>query len=279
MNELTELEVEDESARDAGSAPADNPIELVPRFKDQGYAADLVSRRRQWLEEKTNCRLDHVGACSIPSERMRGNIENPVGAAQVPLGVAGPLLINGSHAQGTFYVPLATTEGVLVRSYERGMVVLTRAGGVTTRLHTNENRIAPIFVFVNISEAYEFTKFVQDNLDTIRAEAESTTSHGKLLRIEGHQVGREVILNFCYFTADAHGMNLMAKATERACKWIMQNSRAQHFYAVSGFCSEKRPSGFLLTGGKGKKVTAAALVSRDLVRTYLHTTPEGLFDM
>src|SRR5205823_14130261 len=97
MNELTELEFEDESARDAGSAPADNRIELVPRFKDEGYAADLVSRRRQWLEEQTNCRLDHVGACSIPSERMRGNTESAIRASLVPRVVAGPLLINGEQ--------------------------------------------------------------------------------------------------------------------------------------------------------------------------------------
>src|SRR5438105_14773172 len=213
MNELTELEVEDESARDADSARADNTIELVPRFKDQGYAADLVSRRRQWLEEQTNCRLDHVGACSIPSEQMRGNIENPIGASQVPVGVAGPLLINGAHAQGTFYVPMATTEGVLVRSYERGMVTLTRAGGVSARLYTDENRISPVFVFDDVTEAHAFTHSLRDKYEIIRAEADSTTNHGKLLRIESHPVGREVIVNFCYFTADAHGMNMIAKAT------------------------------------------------------------------
>src|SRR5438067_4836264 len=182
MNELTELEVEDESARDAGSAPADNTIELVPRFKDQGYAADLVSRRRQWLEEQTNCRLDHVGVCSIPSERMRGNIENPIGASQVPLGVAGPLPINGEHAQGTFYVPLATTEGALVRSYERGMVTLTRAGGVTTRVYIDENRVSPVFLLPDVAAAYDFASSLDGCFARIKEEAESTTHHGKLLR-------------------------------------------------------------------------------------------------
>ena len=279
MNELTELEVEDESARDAGSARADNTIELVPRFKDQGYAADLVSRRRQWLEEQTNCRLDHVGACSIPSERMRGNIENPIGASQVPLGVAGPLLINGEHAQGTFYVPLATTEGVLVRSYERGMVTLTRAGGVASRLALNENRICPVFVFEDVVEAQEFTQFIKDNLAVLRAEAEATTCHGKLIDIDCHQIGREVIANFRYFTGDAHGMNMIAKATDQACKWIREHSRARHSYSLSGYSSEKRASGALLSGGKGKQVTAGALIPLNLVRTHLHTTPEQICDM
>src|SRR5438067_2492413 len=125
-------------------------LDLVPRLRNQGYTNELIERRRQWVELKTDCRLDRIGAFSIPGEQMRGNIENPIGAAQVPLGVAGPLLINGQHAQGIFYVPLATTEGVLVRSYERGMVTLTRAGGVTVRVQMDENRICPVFVFYDM---------------------------------------------------------------------------------------------------------------------------------
>src|ERR1044072_9196683 len=131
-------------------------LPLVPRMKQQGYAQPYVERRRQWLEQQTGCRLTHSGAHSVPGDEMRGNIENPIGAAQMPLGVAGPLLINGMNAQGVFYVPLATTEGALVRSYERGMVALTRAGGVTTRVYLDENRVSPVFLFVYIAHAHEF---------------------------------------------------------------------------------------------------------------------------
>ena len=110
---------------------ASRSIDLVPRMKGQGYTRQEVGRRRAWLEAKTGCRFTHVDAYSIPSEEMRGNIENPIGAVQMPLGVAGPLIVHGTHAHGTFYVPLATTEGALVRSYERGMVTLSRADGPT----------------------------------------------------------------------------------------------------------------------------------------------------
>jgi hydroxymethylglutaryl-CoA reductase (NADPH) len=255
------------------------PLQLVPRMKQQGYAQPYVERRRRWLEQKTGCRLSHIGAHSIPGEEMRGNIENPVGAAQMPLGVAGPLLINGTDAQGVFYVPLATTEGALVRSYERGMVALTRAGGVTTRVYINENRVSPIFLFEGVDQAHRFTSALPDQLESIRAEAESTTRHGKLQRIECHAIGREVIVNFCYFTGDAQGMNMIVKATEQACKWIMDHSEALRFYVFSGFSSEKRASGLLLAGGKGKKVTAGALLPKHIVKSYLHVTPEELLDM
>ncbi|HJP91137.1 MAG TPA: hydroxymethylglutaryl-CoA reductase [Pyrinomonadaceae bacterium] len=254
-------------------------LPLVPRMEQQGYAQPYVQRRRQWLEERTGCRLAHIGAHSIPGDEMRGNIENPVGAAQMPLGVAGPLLINGTNVQGVFYVPLATTEGVLVRSYERGMVALTRSGGVTTRVYVDENRVSPVFLFENVARAHEFAVTLPGKFETICAEAESTTHHGKLHRIECHAIGREVIVNFCYFTGDAQGMNMIVKATEKACEWIMDHCDALHFYVFSGFSSEKRASGSLLAGGKGKKVTAGALLPKHIVKSYLHVTPENLLQM
>ena len=255
------------------------PLHLVPRMKQQGYAQPYVQRRRQWLEQKTGCRLAHIGAYSIPSDEMRGNIENPVGVAQMPLGVAGPLLIKGTNAQDVFYVPLATTEGALVRSYERGMVALTRAGGVTTRVYTDENRVSPVFLFESVDRAHEFAITLPGQFEAIRAEAESTTRHGKLQRIECHALGREVIANFCYFTGDAHGMNMIVKATDQACKWIMDHCDALHYYVFSGFSSEKRASGSLLAGGKGKKVTAGALLPKHIVKSYLHVTPDDLLKM
>src|SRR5215218_8149834 len=162
-------------------AEQDAPLELVPRLSGQGYARADVERRRAWVEEKTGCRLAHVGSHSIPSEGMRGNVENPVGAAQVPLGVAGPLVVRGEHARGTFYVPLATTEGALVRSYERGMAALARAGGATARVYEDENRVAPIFSFEDVADAHDFARWLGEDFEDIRAEAEATTRHGKLL--------------------------------------------------------------------------------------------------
>ena len=227
-------------------AAAVQETSLVPRFTNQGYSEDALDARRKWVEAKTGIRLTHVSACSLASEQMRGNIENPVGTVQMPLGIAGPLLIHGAHAKGTFYVPLATTEGALVRSYERGMVTLTRAGGVTARVYIDENRVCPVFLLPDVAAAYSFAAGLDGCFARIKEEAESTTRHGKLLRLECQPVGREVIVNFCYFTADAHGMNMIVKATERACRWMLLNTAATDFYLFSGHSSEKRGSGALL---------------------------------
>ena len=252
---------------------------LVPRFEEQGYTAEALEARRRWVEKRTGARLDHVGATTIPGEAMRGNIENPVGAVQVPLGVAGPLHVQGEHAQGLFYVPLATTEGALVRSYERGMVALTRAGGATVRLEADENRVSPVFLFDGVAEAAAFARDLPNLFESLKAEAESTTHHGRLLRLEPRIVGREVAVHFVYWTADAHGMNMIVKATDRACQWLVERGRAGEYYVFSGAESEKRASGSLFAGGKGKRVIAGARIPARLVHAYLHTTPEGMVDV
>lgn len=252
---------------------------LVPRFDKQGYDAESIAARRQWIEHKTGASLSHVGSYSISGEEMRGNVENPVGTVQVPLGLAGPLLIHGNHARGVFYVPLATTEGALVRSLERGMTTLTRAGGATVRIVRDENRVSPVFLFSDVAAACEFAGRLNESFDAIREEAESTTKHGKLLRLECRPVGREVIVHFCYNTADAHGMNMIVKATDHACQWIVRHYRSLSFQIFSGACSEKKSSSSLFTDGKGRKAVAGALLSASLLRNYLHVSPTELVEM
>ncbi|HEX7182242.1 MAG TPA: hydroxymethylglutaryl-CoA reductase [Thermoanaerobaculia bacterium] len=253
--------------------------DLVPRFEEQGYAEDDVAARRRWIEERTGARLQHVGSFSIPGEAMRGNIENPVGAAQVPLGIAGPLHVEGEHARGLFYVPLATTEGALVRSYERGMVAITRSGGATARLLADENRLTPVFLLDSVAEAADFARELPARFEELRAEAESTTHHGRLLRVEPRPLGREVMVHFVYSTGDAHGMNMIVKATDRACRWLLANSRARRHLIFSGMESEKRASGSLFAGGKGKKVIAGARLPARVVRAYLHSTPHEMAEL
>jgi len=246
---------------------------LTPRFSNQGYDAESVRLRREWVEQKTGAGLNHIGAFSVSSGQMKGRIENPIGAAQIPLGIAGPLLVNGLHAKGTFYVPLATTEGALVRSYERGMTVLTRAGGVAARVHSDENCVAPTFFFNDVVESYDFASRLQNYFPEICREADATTKHGKLLRIEPNIEGRNVLVTFHYYTADAHGMNMIVKATDHACRWVVTNLGALDYQIFSGFESEKHSSGGLFTGGKGKKVTAGALLPAGVLQFYLRATP------
>jgi hydroxymethylglutaryl-CoA reductase (NADPH) len=156
------------------------------------------------------------------------------------------------------------------------MIALTRAGGVTARLYRDENRVAPVFRFDSVAEARGFCRELEQLLPEVRAAAEATTRHGRLLRLEPRPLGRAVMVSFCYATGDAHGMNMIAKATESACRLLVARGAARGYTLFSGMDSEKRASGALLAGGKGKQVVAGALLPARVVRAYLHTSPGEL---
>jgi hydroxymethylglutaryl-CoA reductase (NADPH) len=253
--------------------------DLVPRGKGQGYGREQVARRRDWLAARTGASFGHTAASSFDTELMRGNIENTIGVAQVPLGVAGPLLVRGRHAQGVFYVPMATTEGVLVRSYERGMMALSKAGGVAAAVHEDENNISPAYFFDDIPQAAEFAIWIAGRFNELRDAAATTTTHGKLTSVKSYPVGRKVILNLGFDTADAQGMNMIVKAAGAIAGWIKENYPVRHHQIFSGMSSEKRASGFVMTRGKGKRVTAGASIPRGVLEAYLHVTPAQMLEL
>ena len=253
------------------------PTDLLPRLKDNGYDNERVGKRREWVEKKSGTTLPHIGGQTWDFEATRGNIENPIGVAQIPMGVAGPVLIHGQNAKGLFYVPMATTEGALLRSYERGMVALTKSGGVQTAILANENQTAPAFHFDDIQSAAQFPAWIESRFDELRKIAGSTTSHGELSSLKCYQTARQVIVNLGFRTGDAQGMNMIVRATDAVCRWVEANYPVANYFLFSGLCGEKRASGFLMTRGKGKRVTAGCLLRHDVMRMYLHVTADQMF--
>src|SRR3954467_3319702 len=168
----------------------------VPRDRDDDYTREAAEKRREFVEEKTGASLEHVSSYSFDPSILTGNVEQFVGVAQVPIGVAGPLLVNGEHAQGEFYVPLATAEGTLVASYNRGMRLLYEAGGVTTTIMDDRMQRAPAFLFNSAREARTFGDWLEENFEHIKAAAETTTKSGKLQDIERYTSGRMLYTRF-----------------------------------------------------------------------------------
>jgi len=244
-------------------------LELVPRFAAQGYEEADVAARRAWLEEKLGCSLPMIGAGAIAGPTMRGNVENPIGAAQVPLGIAGPLLVHGEHARDIFYVPFATTEGALVRSYERGMLALTRGGGVTARVLQDENSATPLFAFSELEQAVELARALPALFPQLAEAAAATTAHGRLVRVEPRVIGREVLVTCVFSTGDASGMNMVGRATHAVCELLVERFRPRRWLLMSGAEAEKRAAGALLAGGKGKSVVATARLAPAIVRSVL----------
>src|SRR5215216_1791179 len=251
----------------------------IPRNRENDYTPEAAAARREFLHERTGVELEHISEFSFDPGIAQGNIENFIGVAQVPLGVAGPLLVNGEHAQGEFYVPLATAEGTLVASYNRGMKLLREAGGVKTTILDDRMQRAPAFVFASAREAREFAGWLDEHFDEIAQAAQATTSSGRLIEIERYSASRILYTRFDYTTGDAAGQNLTGKATAAACAWIVANYEPgiERFFLESNFATDKKSSQVNMLRTRGKRVVAEATVPDALLRSVMKSSSELMF--
>jgi hydroxymethylglutaryl-CoA reductase (NADPH) len=244
----------------------------VPRNRDDDYTHEAAKERQEFVTEQTGVELEHVSSYSFDPQLLTGNVEQFVGVAQVPIGLAGPLLVNGEHAQGEFYVPMATAEGTLVASYNRGMRLLYEAGGVTTTIMDDRMQRAPVFLFASAREARDFGEWLTENFSDIKKAAETTTKSGKLIEIEQYTAGRMVYTRFDYTTGDAAGQNLTGKATAAACAWIAgQVDTIDHFFLESNFATDKKSSQVNMLHTRGKRVIAEATIPNDLFKSIMRS--------
>jgi len=254
-------------------------MKTLPRSRDNDYTREVAAARRQVISEATGAALTHVGSYSFDPTALPGNVEGFVGVAQVPIGFAGPLLVDGEHAQGDFYVPLATTEGTLVASYNRGMRLTREAGGVRTTVVDDVMQRAPCFVFRDARAARAFGQWVGGNFDAIKAKAEETTHYGKLRNIEQYAVGKLRFLRFDFTTGDAAGQNMVTKATRHACLWIQEQGidGLEHFALAANLDTDKKHSLLNSLHTRGKRVVAELTLPAALIETIMHTTAKALF--
>ncbi|MDB6079111.1 MAG: 3-hydroxy-3-methylglutaryl-coenzyme reductase [Akkermansiaceae bacterium] len=210
----------------------------------------------------------------------QGNIENAIGVLRMPIGLAGPLRVNGISAHGDFPIPLATTEAALVASYHRGCKVITLAGGCSSMvLYESLNR-APAFVFETAREACLFTIWAVGEFERFQEIAATTTAHGCMVDLGTTIEGNHVYLDFEYTTGDASGQNMVTISTQAVCDDIMARSPVapQRYYIESNLSGDKKASTRAFTTTRGKKVTAEVILDADLVRKQLHTTPKEMED-
>ena len=249
----------------------------IPRSSEDDYSADIVEQRQRFIEAQTGTTLEHTKQFSFDPHEMDGNIENFWGVAQIPIGVAGPLLVNGEHAQGEFYVPMATVEGTMLASYNRGMKVIKEAGGVLTTVSQESMQRSPVFIFKDSRQARDFQIWLKDNFENIKARAETSTSVGKLHEIESYHAHSMIFTRFDYSTGDAAGQNMVSRATFIACEWINQQRPEMLHYMLSGnFDTEKKTSSVNLLKTRGRRVTAEITIPRDILMKHLRVAPEQI---
>lgn len=208
------------------------------------------------------------------------NIENFIGTVKVPVGIVGPLRINGLNAVGDFHVPLATTEAALVASYGRGAFVASKAGGISTAVLYEGVMRTPAFRFEGLMKAGLFVEWVVANVDALRQAAEATTRHGKLISVEPI-IDNNVVFLICRFTTgDASGQNMVTIATNALCQSIVQNCPVPvlRWYIEGNFSGDKKASFLGMVTGRGRKVSASVTLPADMVQKYLGTTVADMLD-
>lgn len=249
----------------------------IDKILDMNASIEL---RRTAISELTGTQFDHISQFSFDLESVtKRNIENMIGAIQVPLGIAGPLRVNGDFAKGDFYIPLATTEGALVASAERGSSVITASGGANVRIFKDEMTRAPVFRTKDIIGAKDLTTWVDRNFERLKEKAQATTRFGELLSIQAFTTGRNVFLRFSYDTKDAMGMNMVTIATDAAVDLILSENDAQLVALSGNMCSDKKPAAINAILGRGKTVSSDVFIEKGIILEKLKTTPEKMAEV
>lgn len=256
----------------------------IEKYTD-GDINKATKLRLRFIQEVTNTSLDNIGQYSMDmAETAARNIENPIGCASIPLGIGGPIKVNGEIAQGEYYLPLATTEGALVASISRGCSIITKSGGATVRIIKNLMTRAPAMKIMEppfIENAQKLIIWVQDNLETLKKIFLDVDPFAALEEIQTWIVGRTVFLRFLVFPADAMGMNMITTGSEHACRYISANGPIKcELVATSGnMCVDKKASAVNYILGRGKTVQAEVILTRKLIVEILKATPEAMLEV
>lgn len=257
-------------------------MKLYEVDKYSSSAEQAIDIRREFIEETTNTKLNTISNYTLDMESAsKKNIENPIGTIQIPIGVAGPLKINGEYTENKdFYVPLATSEGALVASVNRGCSTITEAGGVNARVIDDKMTRAPVIKAKSGVQAIEIKKWFEDSFQKLKKIAESTTNHGKLLKIDPILVvGNYIYPRFVYSTGDSMGMNMVTIATEKVLELLLNETDVQLIALSGNACVDKKPSSINLVEGRGKTVVADIIIPEEIVKNKLKTTAEAIVEV
>jgi len=253
----------------------DLPGELAP-----AQAAEI---RRRAIEQITDSRLDAVGDYSLDAGRASSrHCENFIGATQIPLGIAGPFKIRGSRVDSAeeIFVPMATTEGALIASINRGARAMMESDGATVLVEDIGMTRAPAFRTSGIEETREFLGWVETHYDEIQRVCEATSSHLKLLEIKPQVIGSSVYLRFRFATGDAMGMNMATIACDRVVRELIEPETRVPCVALSGnFCVDKKPSAVNFLEGRGKRIYAEVELAADVLQRVLKTRASSLVEV
>lgn len=250
----------------------------LPDSLSAGQAAET---RRRALELRAGTSLANIGRYSLdPEAAASRHCENFIGAAQVPMGIIGPLTISGDHVNDSLYVPLATTEGALLASVNRGCRAIRHAGGAVVHIEEVGMTRAPVFRTSGYRQTREFLRWVRDHEDEIRTAAEATSRHLSLREIRPSSFGTTVFLRFRFDSGDAMGMNMATIACDRVVRDLIEPATGISCIALSGnYCTDKKPAAINFHEGRGKRIYSEVTLSDEVLESCLRTNAKDLVEV
>lgn len=248
-----------------------------------------ASDRRKFLEKELGINLDNIGSFSFPEDQAVGrNIENLIGATQIPLGIAGPLKLRiprlrsgqaTNYELRTYYIPLATTEGALVASVSRGCKAVTESGGAQVFVETVGITRGPVFKTTGLAHGLKIKQWIESHISLISQITQKTSSHLKLLKIDCQIVGKNLFARFYYDTQDAMGMNMATIATEKAVQLIEKKTGAKCLSLAGNYDIDKKPAWLNFISGRGKRIWAEVVLPKKVVNQVLKTTSQKMVEV
>lgn len=253
--------------------------EKLPKIPEPlSWSSEAMHKRQAYIKQLKAVDFPYLaGEKSINNaEIFQGNIEQQIGFTQVPTGIIGPLLIRGTIAQGNFYVPLATTEGALVASYNRGAKATALCGGIVSVCLTEGLQRAPLFKFKTLQEVGKFMQWILEQSAEFKKIVSENSNHAELHDIKINMEGNQVVLIFEFQTGEAAGQNMATICTDAICQYILSKTpiQPQHWFIESNYAGDKKATAVSFSSVRGKKVTAEATITRQVVKEVLGTTPE-----
>ena len=258
-------------------------LHQLPRELDPLMAAAVRRRAMELRAERAGATLslEHIGSFSLDAPRASTqHCENFAGVAQVPLGLVGPLRVLGEHEQGDVVVPLATTEGALLASVNRGCRAIQAAGGARVRVEDVGMTRAPAFRTSGLEEVGRLLEWVESHFDRMREHAGKTSRFLDLQEVRPKVLGTTVFLRFRFLTGDAMGMNMATIACDRLVSELIEPETGVQCVALSGnYCVDKKPAAVNFELGRGKRIWAEVELPREVLERILKTRSEMLVEV
>ncbi|XP_078531364.1 3-hydroxy-3-methylglutaryl-Coenzyme A reductase [Lissotriton helveticus] len=204
--------------------------------------------------------------------------ENVIGYVPIPVGVAGPLILDSKE----FQVPMATTEGCLVASTNRGCRAIALGGGAWSRVLSDGMTRGPVVKLPTALQAAEVKAWLEspEGFKIIKEEFDSTSRFARLQKLQIALAGHNLYIRFQSKTGDAMGMNMISKGTEQALSRLHEEFPNMQLLAVSGnYCTDKKPAAINWIEGRGKSVVAEAVIPAKVVKEVLKTSTATLVDV